>query len=59
MKGVAAIAYTSISLSKIYLNDVTKQNPSRLVDLGFAVNYDIKLLKSKKKMTTSAGQAQI
>ena len=59
VKSVAAIAYTSISLSKIDLNDVTKQNPSRLVDLGFAVNYDIKLLKSKKKMTTSAGQAQI
>ena len=37
-------AHSSISLTKIDLNDL-------MVDFGFAVNYEMKLLKSNTKMT--------
>ena len=52
LKSVMDKAHSSISLTKIDLNDVTKQKPSCLVDLGFAVICEIKLL-SKKKMTNN------
>ena len=41
-------AHSSISLTKFDQNGVTKQKPSCLVDLVFAVNYE--MLKSKKKV---------
>ena len=39
--------------TKIDLNDVTRQKPSCLVDLRFAVHCEVKLLKSKKKVTNN------
>ena len=50
-------AHSSVSLTEIDLNDVILTSydvyPSYLVDLGFAVSYEIKLLKSKEKVTYS------
>lgn len=43
-------AYSSISLSKIDLN-VTKQKLTCLLGLGFAIDCEIKLIKSKEKVT--------
>ena len=42
LKSVMDKAHSFISLTNIDLNDVAKQNPSCLVDLGFPVNYEIK-----------------
>ena len=53
LKSIMNKAHFSISLTKTDLNDVTKQNPLCLADLGFAVSYEIKLLKSKKKVTNN------
>ena len=36
---------------KVDLNDVTKQNPSGLEELGNTLNYEVKLLQTKKKVT--------
>ena len=36
---------------KLDFKDVNNQKPTYLVDLGFAVNYEIQLLKSSKKIT--------
>ena len=47
LKSVIDKCHSSISLTKIDLNDFTKQKLSCLMDLTFAVNYKIKLLKSK------------
>ena len=47
-KSVMDKAHSSISLPKIDLNDVAKQK-SCLADLGFAVNYEIKVPRIKKK----------
>ena len=38
-------------MAKLDFNDVNNQKPTDLVDLGFAVNHDIQLLKSSKKIT--------
>ena len=43
----------SFTLTKIDLSGDTKQKPSCLLDLEFAVKYEIKLLKSKKKVTNN------
>ena len=40
-------------MAKLDFNDVNSQKPTHLVDLGFAVNYEIQLLKSSKKITDS------
>ena len=47
LKSVIDKCYSSFSLTKIDLNDFTKQKLSYLMNLTFAVNYKIKLLKSK------------
>ena len=53
LKSIMDNAHSSISLTKIDLIDVTKQKLPCLVDLGFAVNYEIRLLKRKKKKLTN------
>ena len=40
-------------MAKLDFNDVNNQKPTHLVDLGFAVNHEIQLLKSSKKITDS------
>ena len=40
-------------MAKLDFNDVNNQKPTRLVSLGFAVNHEIQLLKSSKKITDS------
>ena len=40
-------------IAKLDFNDVNNQKPTHLVDLGFAVNHEIQLLKSSKKITDS------
>ena len=53
LKSVLDKATNPLSLSKIDVHDTTKHKPVSLVDLGFAVNHEIKLLKSSKKITDS------
>ena len=53
LKSIMDNAHSSISLTKIDLIDVTRQKLPCLVDLGFAVNYEIRLLKSNKKVTNN------
>ena len=50
LKSVMDKAHSSISLTKIDLNNVTKQKPS-CMDLGFNLNNKIKLPKVRKKVT--------
>ena len=50
LKSVMDKAHSSISLTKIDLNNVTKQKPS-CMDLGFTLNNKIKLPKVRKKVT--------
>ena len=38
-------------MAKLDFNNVKNQKPTHLVDLGFAVNHEILLLKSSKKIT--------
>ena len=40
-------------IAKLDFNDINNQKPTHLVDLGFAVNHEIQLLKSSKKITDS------
>ena len=40
-------------MEKLDFNDVNNQKPTHLVNLGFAVNHEIQLLKSSKKITDS------
>ena len=40
-------------MEKLDFNDVNNQKPAHLVNLGFAVNHEIQLLKSSKKITDS------
>ena len=40
-------------MAKLDFNDVNNQKPTHLVDLSFAANYEIELLKSSKKITES------
>ena len=40
-------------MAKLDFNDVNNQKPTHLVDLGFAVNHEIQLLKKSKKITDS------
>ena len=40
-------------MAKLDFNDVNNQKPTHLVNLGFAVNYEIQLLKSSKKISDS------
>ena len=53
LKSVIDKVHSSIFFTKIDLNDVTRQKPSCLVDLKFAVHCEVKLLKSKKKVTNN------
>ena len=40
-------------MEKLDFNDVNNQKPTHLVNLGFAVNHEIQLLKSSKKISDS------
>ena len=40
-------------MTELDFNDVNNQKPTYLVDLGFAANHEIQLLKSSKKITDS------
>ena len=40
-------------MAKLDFNDVNNQKPIDLVDLGFAVNHEIQLLRSSKKIADS------
>jgi hypothetical protein len=40
-------------MAKLDFKDVNNQKPTHLVDLGFAVNHEIQLLKGSKKITDS------
>lgn len=42
-----------VSLMKIDVHDESKQKPAAFVGLGFAVNHEMHLLKSIKKITNS------
>ena len=53
LKSVLDKTHSAISFSKIVLHDVIEQKPSCSEDLGFAVNYEIKLLKSKETVTNN------
>ena len=53
LKSVLDKTHFAISFPKIVLNDVIDQKPSCSEDLGFAVNYEIKLLKSKETVTNN------
>ena len=40
-------------IAKLDFNNVNNQKPAHFVDLGFAVNHEVQLLKSSKKITDS------
>ena len=40
-------------MAKLDFKNVTNQKPVHLIDLGFAVNHEIQLLKSSKNVTDS------
>jgi hypothetical protein len=53
LKAVMDKSSSPLSLTKIDLCETAKQKPASLADLGFAINHEISLLKSKKLTTDS------